>query len=63
MGVAVENPTALFTPGARHSFSRHASRDYQHGWKSYAKAFIQDYGLPRSVAGGAGRQAQGALWE
>ena len=24
----------------------HTSRDYQKGWKSYAKSFIQDYGVP-----------------
>lgn len=27
-------------------YIRHISRDYQNGWKSYAKTFIQDYGVP-----------------
>ena len=26
-------------------FIRHASRDYRNGWKSYAKAFIKDFGI------------------
>ena len=32
-------------------YIRHTSRDYQNGWKSYAKSFIQDYGVPADVAG------------
>lgn len=34
-------------------YIRHTSRDYQNGWKSYAKSFIQDYGVPTTVAGRA----------
>ncbi len=61
--VDMDKLLAALNSGDMDFFIRHTSRDYQHGWKSYAKAFIQDYGLPRSVAGGAGRQAQGVLWE
>ena len=32
-------------------YIRHTSRDYQNGWKSYAKSFIQDYGIPSDVVG------------
>ncbi|SMN01932.1 Mobile element protein [uncultured Candidatus Thioglobus sp.] len=32
-------------------YIRHTSRDYQNGWKSYAKSFIQDYGIPAAMAG------------
>ena len=28
-----------------HFYITHTSRDYQSGWKSYAKSFIQDYGI------------------
>jgi len=43
-------------------FIRHTSRDYRHGWKSYAKSFIKDYGIPLSVAGASDR-GQKSLWE
>jgi len=37
-------------------YIRHTSRDYQNGWKSYAKSFIQDYGIPAAVAECAQRE-------
>lgn len=37
-------------------YIRCISRDYQNGWKSYAKSFIQDYGIPKNVAGSYEKQ-------
>lgn len=34
-------------------YIRCISRDYQNGWKSYAKGFIQDYGVPWSATDSA----------
>lgn len=41
-------------------YIRHTSRDYQNGWKSYAKSFLQDYGIPIEVTGRSGQQT--SLW-
>ncbi len=30
-------------------YIRHTSRDYQNGWKSYAKSFIQNFGIPSHI--------------
>jgi len=42
-------------------YIRHTSRDYQNGWKSYAKSFIQDYGVPADIAARV-RHSQGVMW-
>lgn len=42
-------------------YIRHTSRDYQNGWKSYAKSFIQDYGIPAEIAGTAA-PPQSTMW-
>ena len=33
-------------------YIRHTSRDYQNGWKSFAKSFIENYGVPHTVSEG-----------
>ena len=33
-------------------YIRHTSRDYQNGWKSYAKSFIQNFGIPSHIIDG-----------
>ena len=33
-------------------YIRHTSRDYQNGWKSYAKSFIQNFGIPSRIVDG-----------
>ncbi|MGR3913216.1 MAG: Eco57I restriction-modification methylase domain-containing protein [Gammaproteobacteria bacterium] len=59
--VDIDKLLAVLNSADMEFFIRHTSRDYRHGWKSYAKGFIQDYGIPLSVAGGCAR-GQESLW-
>lgn len=50
-GVDADKLLSVLNSDDMEFYIRHTSRDYQHGWKSYAKSFIQDYGIPSHVAG------------
>ena len=50
-GVDADELLASLNSGDMDFYIRHTSRDYQNGWKSYAKSFIHDYGVPPHVAG------------
>ncbi|MDD9811110.1 MAG: Eco57I restriction-modification methylase domain-containing protein [Gammaproteobacteria bacterium] len=50
-GVDLDALLAVLNSDEMDFYIRHTSRDYQNGWKSYAKSFIQDYGVPATVAG------------
>ena len=48
-GVDPEKLLAVLNSDDMDFFIRHTSRPYQGGWMSYAKSFIKDYPVPRSV--------------
>ena len=44
-GMGIEKLLAQLNSDDMDFFIRHTSRDYQNGWKSFAKAFIKDFGV------------------
>lgn len=50
-GINIHDLLPVLNSGEMEFYIRCTSRDYQSGWKSYAKGFIQDYGVPTGVAG------------
>lgn len=50
-GVDADKLLSVLNSSDMDFYIRHTSRDYQNGWKSYAKSFIQGYGIPLEVAG------------
>ena len=49
-GVGIDELLSALNSDDMDFYIRHTSRDYQNGWKSYAKSFIQDYGIPAEIA-------------
>jgi len=60
-GVDMDALLAVLNSADMDFYIRHTSRDYQNGWKSYAKSFIQDYGVPAAVAERA-QHEQTSMW-
>jgi len=60
-GVDLDELLAALNSADMEFYIRHTSRDYQNGWKSYAKSFIQDYGIPADVAECAQRGQESML--
>lgn len=61
-GINIKDLIPVLNSGEMDFYIRCTSRDYQNGWKSYAKSFIRDYGIPSDIAGHAGR-VQRSMWE
>ncbi|MDD9857006.1 MAG: hypothetical protein OXU96_02985, partial [Gammaproteobacteria bacterium] len=61
-GVDLDELLAVLNSDEMDFYIHHTSRDYRNGWKSYAKSFIQDYGVPAAVAERA-HHGQVSMWK
>lgn len=50
-GISIKDLLPVLNSEEMDFYIRRTSRDYQSGWKSYAKSFIRNYGIPANVTG------------